>query len=71
MTNKQPLRNSRTEDLKTFVARLQRQYVTHTIRRDGESMAKKLIFEYGINTRRETHTTLVDRVKQNEGYATK
>ena len=71
MTNKHLLRIGRSEDLKTFVARLQRQYVAHTIRRDDESMAKKLLFDYGMNVRRGTHTTLLDRVRHNEGCTTK
>ena len=70
MTNNHLLRIGGTEDLKTFVATQQRQYIAHTIRKDDESMAKKLLFHYGMNTRRGTHTTLVDRVKHNEGCTT-
>ena len=33
-----------TESLKTFIARQQRQYLAHIIRREDESMVKRLTF---------------------------
>ena len=42
-TNSHLLHIGKTEDLTTFVARQQRQYLAHTIRRDNASMVKKLL----------------------------
>ena len=71
ITNDQLIQIGNTEDLKSFVAKQQKRYLAHTIRRDDSSLAKKLLFNYSRLTREGKQLTLMDAVTINERCSVK
>ena len=71
LTNEQLLQIGKTEDLKSFIAKQQKRYLAHTIRRDDSSLAKKLLFSYSRSTRGRQLMTLMDAVTTKERCSVK
>ena len=66
ITNDRLLLIGKTEDLRSYVARQQRQYLAHVIRHDDSSHAKMLLFDYTRARRGGKQLTLKEAVMNNE-----
>ena len=66
ITNDRLLQMGKTEDLKSFAARQQKQYLAHVIRNDDSTLTKKLLFDCTRTRRGGKQLTLKDTVMANE-----
>ena len=62
LTNENVLRTCNTESINTFIARQQKQFLAHVIRREDESIIKQLAFNDDINRIPGPYTTLCSAV---------
>ena len=69
LSNEDVLRICNTEMLETFVARQQKAFLAHIIRRDDNSLVKQLTFNNDDNKRRGRFTTLCKTVLQREAQS--
>ena len=67
LSNENILKLCKTESMETFIARQQRQFLAHIIRRDDTSMIKQLTFNDDTNHVRGPYTTLLNAVLKREG----
>ena len=66
LTNENVLRTCDTESINTFIARQQKQFLAHVIRREDESLIKQLMFNDDSNRIPGPYTTLRSAVLKRE-----
>jgi hypothetical protein len=69
LTNEDLLRISKTTTLKAYVHRQQRNYVSHLVRKENSSIAKRLLFNNDTSHKPGPKTTLLSSVIKIENCA--